>query len=153
MIRRPPRSTLFPYTTLFRSALRLEQRFGEPGVWLAQCHDIAPGGEPLGADRHGVKRGANLDLPAMQDAEQRREPDGILMLSRQDVRVGPALPAADGAPLDRQEVREPAVAVASRGLEQSVGSVGLGGHDVAQGPTAARPGIREVPGALARIED
>src|SRR2546426_6203403 len=24
MIRRPPRSTLFPYTTLFRSALRLE---------------------------------------------------------------------------------------------------------------------------------
>src|SRR2546430_9946388 len=25
MIRRPPRSTLFPYTTLFRSALRLRQ--------------------------------------------------------------------------------------------------------------------------------
>src|SRR2546427_12991624 len=83
MIRRPPRSTLFPYTTLFRS---------------------------------------------------RREPDGILMLSRQDVRVGPALPAADGAPLDRQEVREPAVAVASRVLEQGVGSVGLVSHDDAQGP-------------------
>src|SRR2546422_7689608 len=29
MIRRPPRSTLFPYTTLFRSALGLPQR-GEP---------------------------------------------------------------------------------------------------------------------------
>src|SRR3712207_8242652 len=27
MIRRPPRSTLFPYTTLFRS-------FGRPGRWL-----------------------------------------------------------------------------------------------------------------------
>src|SRR5256885_12712926 len=26
MIRRPPRSTLFPYTTLFRSELRAEQR-------------------------------------------------------------------------------------------------------------------------------
>src|SRR3712207_8446476 len=26
MIRRPPRSTLFPYTTLFRSALRRERR-------------------------------------------------------------------------------------------------------------------------------
>src|SRR5215469_18098306 len=25
MIRRPPRSTLFPYTTLFRSALKIEQ--------------------------------------------------------------------------------------------------------------------------------
>src|SRR3712207_8310028 len=28
MIRRPPRSTLFPYTTLFRSALR--RRLGQP---------------------------------------------------------------------------------------------------------------------------
>src|SRR3712207_8085982 len=28
MIRRPPRSTLFPYTTLFRSLLRNEQRAG-----------------------------------------------------------------------------------------------------------------------------
>src|SRR5690349_23883537 len=32
MIRRPPRSTLFPYTTLFRSALYAETLFG---VWLA----------------------------------------------------------------------------------------------------------------------
>src|SRR5438105_11674344 len=33
MIRRPPRSTLFPYTTLFRSGaacLRRERRFGQP---------------------------------------------------------------------------------------------------------------------------
>src|SRR3712207_8183549 len=28
MIRRPPRSTLFPYTTLFRSAVRQRQRGG-----------------------------------------------------------------------------------------------------------------------------
>src|SRR2546430_12938850 len=28
MIRRPPRSTLFPYTTLFRSRLEEQQRFG-----------------------------------------------------------------------------------------------------------------------------
>src|SRR2546429_9291042 len=28
MIRRPPRSTLFPYTTLFRSALALSDRIG-----------------------------------------------------------------------------------------------------------------------------
>src|SRR5256885_8870792 len=27
MIRRPPRSTLFPYTTLFRSLLRLDHQF------------------------------------------------------------------------------------------------------------------------------
>src|SRR2546430_7622504 len=34
MIRRPPRSTLFPYTTLFRSrsALRADMRGGTPGI-------------------------------------------------------------------------------------------------------------------------
>src|SRR2546425_6659534 len=31
MIRRPPRSTLFPYTTLFRSAVVERDRPGEPG--------------------------------------------------------------------------------------------------------------------------
>src|SRR5688572_32430117 len=31
MIRRPPRSTLFPYTTLFRSRRRLAQRAGIAG--------------------------------------------------------------------------------------------------------------------------
>src|SRR3712207_7499403 len=30
MIRRPPRSTLFPYTTLFRSRLIVQQTRGEP---------------------------------------------------------------------------------------------------------------------------
>src|SRR2546430_6932387 len=30
MIRRPPRSTLFPYTTLFRSLLEVFKRFTEP---------------------------------------------------------------------------------------------------------------------------
>src|SRR3712207_7002207 len=38
MIRRPPRSTLFPYTTLFRSDGRLERRLPEQhpgdGFWL-----------------------------------------------------------------------------------------------------------------------
>src|SRR3712207_9467338 len=35
MIRRPPRSTLFPYTTLFRSSLRprsLEEYIGQPKI-------------------------------------------------------------------------------------------------------------------------
>src|SRR2546422_6976586 len=30
MIRRPPRSTLFPYTTLFRSPPRMLERVGQP---------------------------------------------------------------------------------------------------------------------------
>src|SRR5205809_5775888 len=31
MIRRPPRSTLFPYTTLFRSLIRISARRSDPG--------------------------------------------------------------------------------------------------------------------------
>src|SRR3712207_7051409 len=32
MIRRPPRSTLFPYTTLFRSLVRMVAQEGRPGL-------------------------------------------------------------------------------------------------------------------------
>src|SRR5256885_8107691 len=50
MIRRPPRSTLFPYTTLFRSTLLLERHIGDAATirrvarrqnrlaGLQQCH-------------------------------------------------------------------------------------------------------------------
>src|SRR2546430_12416518 len=45
MIRRPPRSTLFPYTTLFRSAPRRrgnEVRGGR-GLQHIECHECARG--------------------------------------------------------------------------------------------------------------
>src|SRR2546425_7846990 len=57
MIRRPPRSTLFPYTTLFRSCpprvereplARREHRIGESGELLAL--------EPAEQDRHEQRR-------------------------------------------------------------------------------------------------
>src|SRR3712207_7476185 len=38
MIRRPPRSTLFPYTTLFRSVVRVEIDHGEDLVVLILRH-------------------------------------------------------------------------------------------------------------------
>src|SRR2546422_3550283 len=47
MIRRPPRSTLFPYTTLFRSqvaAVGCAQEFQR--VWTARKRDTDPGGCP-----------------------------------------------------------------------------------------------------------
>src|SRR6266487_3805896 len=48
MIRRPPRSTLFPYTTLFRSALGDAPRQGAPGA--------APGRRPRrGRDRKSTR--------------------------------------------------------------------------------------------------
>src|SRR5258708_31824202 len=41
MIRRPPRSTLFPYTTLFRSLLRGHDRHGHFGEIVA--HQVVDG--------------------------------------------------------------------------------------------------------------
>src|SRR3712207_7590329 len=59
MIRRPPRSTLFPYTTLFRSVLRLRQD------WRFGCG----GGLQLGqASRHRVELGFHLFAAGTQRA-------------------------------------------------------------------------------------
>src|ERR1051326_6327375 len=48
MIRRPPRSTLFPYTTLFRSAIYAtgEGQLNPPGVTGAVTGGIAPFPKP-----------------------------------------------------------------------------------------------------------
>src|SRR3712207_9166082 len=40
MIRRPPRSTLFPYTTLFRSPPRLAENFATQGFYGSVSHNV-----------------------------------------------------------------------------------------------------------------
>src|SRR2546430_14465546 len=57
MIRRPPRSTLFPYTTLFRSLVSSE---GEPDFW-----------RPLAIDFAKVNRGGR-SLMALGDRKSTR---------------------------------------------------------------------------------
>src|SRR3712207_7736956 len=58
MIRRPPRSTLFPYTTLFRSeSTRLQRRTStpiEPCTWGLRCR--ARSGDSPGRRRPGHRR-------------------------------------------------------------------------------------------------
>src|SRR3712207_7478749 len=50
MIRRPPRSTLFPYTTLFRSMGRTgAEPLGTRGARAARPHAAAPGPAAAGA--------------------------------------------------------------------------------------------------------
>src|SRR3712207_6935921 len=66
MIRRPPRSTLFPYTTLFRSRLRL--RPDDPRDAPAAARDQGP----PGADRLGGR-------PAC--------PAGVALLDRKSTRL------------------------------------------------------------------
>src|SRR3712207_8578148 len=48
MIRRPPRSTLFPYTTLFRSPG--SELVAEPGVHALERVDVLAAGEQLRRD-------------------------------------------------------------------------------------------------------
>src|SRR2546422_7272595 len=47
MIRRPPRSTLFPYTTLFRSGLAVDPGHRPPGVAVRRMHLAQGGGHDL----------------------------------------------------------------------------------------------------------
>src|SRR2546421_2015377 len=69
MIRRPPRSTLFPYTTLFRSVVALERRGPQPrarrgarGDRLAQPHLGRHGGERAGrGDRKSTRLNSSHD--------------------------------------------------------------------------------------------
>src|SRR5258708_15263732 len=59
MIRRPPRSTLFPYTTLFRSipgGLATAAR----GAATEACPERRPAGGTANAQSHGLPRGVSL---------------------------------------------------------------------------------------------
>src|SRR3712207_8658002 len=63
MIRRPPRSTLFPYTTLFRSFFNTVERvagrdldwFWYPWFFATGTHDLAGGAVRPGAGRKSTR--------------------------------------------------------------------------------------------------
>src|SRR5688572_32313816 len=65
MIRRPPRSTLFPYTTLFRSGLQAPAELARGGPLLAGQ------GSQQGADHHRVV-GQAFDAVVIQDRKSTR---------------------------------------------------------------------------------
>src|SRR5260370_30252685 len=69
MIRRPPRSTLFPYTTLFRSPAGHEEPFAQPvyagalpeGIDCERCH--GPGSRHLSrSEEHTSELQSHLNL-------------------------------------------------------------------------------------------
>src|SRR5690349_23400601 len=57
MIRRPPRSTLFPYTTLFRS----HDRLGTESETLEQIFSRSRGAEPVEADGESDRKSTRLN--------------------------------------------------------------------------------------------
>src|SRR3712207_7015408 len=90
MIRRPPRSTLFPYTTLFRSHCVVERdvRGVDPPVHLigrASTDDGAGDTGPREGPRHGeLREGAAQALgDRLQPVDQRSEEHTSELQSRQ----------------------------------------------------------------------
>src|SRR2546427_5041529 len=74
MIRRPPRSTLFPYTTLFRSQpvtqAAAEFGFSRPSFYQAQAVFEAEGLPGLVPQRPGPKRAHKLSAEVVDRLEQ-----------------------------------------------------------------------------------
>src|SRR5258707_10466865 len=64
MIRRPPRSTLFPYTTLFRSTRQLDAALAHLGVIAATALEVGQRGDEV--------RGLGLGLHRHADRPQGR---------------------------------------------------------------------------------
>src|SRR3712207_7433876 len=84
MIRRPPRSTLFPYTTLFRSPQQKrghdEERRDGPCEASCHVHRVAQMGEVVGPDGHHL---AGRDAPGQGRTEVRSEEHTSELQSRQ----------------------------------------------------------------------
>src|SRR2546430_13997536 len=75
MIRRPPRSTLFPYTTLFRSEnfeARVRDEFEAEGRFAHFAHSASQRGDVLGA-KMGVQAEAHFQFVNRLSREARGE--------------------------------------------------------------------------------
>src|SRR3712207_6859535 len=71
MIRRPPRSTLFPYTTLFRSVARAPRRVGAVSASHQQGQAPAPAGH-LGAGGEEASSRSDRDRNAAHYGRDRK---------------------------------------------------------------------------------
>src|SRR5256884_5023135 len=123
MIRRPPRSTLFPYTTLFRSR-GLLQEFGQVAV---------QGGVPTYGSLE--RQPVNLRNVGLR---------GEVFPSRLRTTVGPASIVRICAARRRvwhtlKRQAEQAIDMPAPGIEQFAGGKGIGIYDGQNGPNALHP--------------
>src|SRR5256885_4816833 len=68
MIRRPPRSTLFPYTTLFRSGVTLPRGGQDPG----RARDVLEGPRRRRRIRRRIERPQEFRLEQIEDVVAQR---------------------------------------------------------------------------------
>src|SRR5260370_18935932 len=75
MIRRPPRSTLFPYTTLFRSLAALK-----PDTNCASVRDVTPRGSMTStrSEEHTSELQSHLNLVCRLLLEKKKKSKGLL---------------------------------------------------------------------------
>src|SRR5256885_16799260 len=93
MIRRPPRSTLFPYTTLFRSLPNLRialdraaaARYGINASDVAQLISTGVGGASIGQLYVGER---SYDMAVRFTPDTRSSPEAIGALRSEERRVG-----------------------------------------------------------------
>src|SRR3712207_8232792 len=78
MIRRPPRSTLFPYTTLFRSSPRLEFRIADGAT---------EGSAPMPAEPPDISHGAEERRQAIGPESAGDDPVGRAAEDRKSTRL------------------------------------------------------------------
>src|SRR2546430_8896563 len=104
MIRRPPRSTLFPYTTLFRSVVRR--------LWLAPGVDDLHAKQPVLGDSGAAARvpAGSLGAPAALPALANRQADSadlprFRVERRRSAQRESQRPAAVGHPLIQPAAR------------------------------------------------
>src|SRR3712207_8590632 len=77
MIRRPPRSTLFPYTTLFRSQLTafFAERLRELEAPRGEAQEAQASPEPLGSPETAVDATGRGDVPGAHNESQQDQED------------------------------------------------------------------------------
>src|SRR5260370_16564437 len=88
MIRRPPRSTLFPYTTLFRSRGSRALCTASPSVFavnrflhLTQAGPFRQTGQRVRSEEHTSELQSHLNLVCRLLLEKKKQPRSVLSLS------------------------------------------------------------------------
>src|SRR2546427_7345113 len=101
MIRRPPRSTLFPYTTLFRSLLRLLAGFEQPDAGRMTIDGADVGGLSPARRRCGDRKSTRLNSSHSQKSYAvfclEKKKKRLCARIRRERRGGPALPGPERA--------------------------------------------------------
>src|SRR5258708_23348314 len=73
MIRRPPRSTLFPYTTLFRSEAEAQEILLRHGAEAVHVHEIELAKTPEDLPLHSLRADPHLASDRLRSAEHTSE--------------------------------------------------------------------------------